>query len=222
MSFLCLEIPDLIDDYFNKYVNLPYDLKVEEVREAMQEIYGLLHDINRILFERSRSRLEDTILGNSLSGIISELLVKLIADKSSGLIRNEKVGGHPDLLPVGYYDSFEVLHGNYGIEIKSSIQKGGWQGHNPENAWIMVFRYQVDTVTLPIINRTPTKFVQVLIAELKKEDWSFSGRRGASRRTPTASITRTGMHKLRSNPVYQEPEAVVNPGKYSFATLYGK
>jgi hypothetical protein len=221
MSFHCLEIPDLIDDYFNKHVNLPYSLKIAEIREAVLEIYGVLHDINRILLERSGSRLEDTILANSLSGIISELFVKTIADKSPNLIRNEKVGGHPDLLPAGYYNSSEVLHGNDGIEIKSSIQKGGWQGHNPEDTWIMVFRYQVDTVTLPIENRAPTRFVQVLIAELKKEDWSFSGRRGTSRRTPTASITRTGMHKLRSNPVYQEPEAIVNPGKYSFDALYG-
>jgi len=221
MSTRCLEIPAFIDDYFNRQVNLPYGLRIEEIREAMLEVYEVLHDINRILFERSGSRLEDTILGNSLSGIISELLVKTIAEKSTSLIRNEKVGGHPDLLPVGYYDSSEVLHGNDGIEIKSSIQKGGWQGHNPEDAWIMVFRYQVDTGTLPIENREPTRFIQVLIAELEKEDWSFSGRRGTSRRTPTASITRTGMHKLRSNPVYQEPEAIVNPSKYSFDALYG-
>ena len=222
MTFPCLEIPHLIDDYFNRHVILPYDLSIGEVRAGMLEVYEVLHDINRILFDRSASRLEDTILGNSLSGIISELLVKSIADKSPSLIRNEKVGGHPDLLPIGYYDSSEILHGSDGIEIKSSIQKGGWQGHNPEDAWIMVFRYQVDTVTLPIENRAPTRFIQVLLAELQQEDWSFSGRRGTSRRTPTASITKTGMHKLRSNPIYQEPEAVVNPRNYSFDALYGE
>ncbi len=139
MSVLCLEVPHLVDEYVNPHVQIPYGLKVDETRAAMQAVYLTLHDINTILYERLGRRLEDTVLGNSLSGLISELLVRLIADSSPALVRNERVGGHPDLLPAGHYDAPEVLHGREGIELKSSIQRGGWQGHNPEESWIMVF-----------------------------------------------------------------------------------
>ena len=60
--------------------------------------------------------------------------MKNIARASMALEANLKVGGHPDLLPKGYYSSNLVLKGDEGIEVKASIQKGGWQGHNPKIA----------------------------------------------------------------------------------------
>ena len=216
----CLGMPQLSQNHLNQRARIPYDLTVDEIFNAITSVYKILNTLNTSLYDQVQRRLEDLILGNSLSGIISELLVKSISDHSQTLITNEKVGGHPDLLPIGFYDSRSVLHGDHGIEVKSSIQDGGWQGHNPEDAWVMIFRYVVDTATEPLEERQPTRFVQVLGAQLEKADWSFSGRKGESRRTPTASITRTGVHKLRSNPIYQEPQAVVFPERYSYDVLY--
>jgi hypothetical protein len=51
----------------------------------------------------------------------------------------------------------------------------------------------------------PLTFVEILGAALKKSDWSFSGRKGASRRTPTASVTSRGVEKLRKNFLYRIP-----------------
>lgn len=216
----CLEVPTLTDAYFNSRAVIPYGLTIPEIKAGMESVYRILNIMNTILYENAGNRLEDILLGNSLSGIISELLVKNIADHSSMLIRNTRIGGHPDLLQIGIYETANVLRGDEGIEIKSSIQRGGWQGHNPEAGYIMVFRYIVDTQAEPIEQRAPSRFVQVLLAKLLKEDWSFSGRKGESRRTPTASITKTGMHKLRSNPIYQEPSVVVDPRRYSLDILY--
>ncbi len=143
------------------------------------------------------------LLGNSFSGILSELLVKNIARVSSTLIANLKVGGHPDLLPKGHYSSNLVLKGDEGIEVKTSIQKGGWQGHNPEDSWLLIFRYMVGMQDDKQV--VPLTFVEILCAKLTKKDWSFSGRKGASRRTPTASITTSGVEKLRANFLYRLP-----------------
>lgn len=67
----------------------------------------------------------------------------------------------------------------------------------------MVFRYAVgeqeDGTKLPLT------FIEILCAEVKQSDWSFSGRKGSSRRTPTASITASGVEKLRQNFVYRLP-----------------
>lgn len=122
---------------------------------------------------------------------------------------NRKVGGHPDLLPKGHYTSKLVLKGDAGIEVKSSIQSGGWQGHNPEDCWLMVFRYAVGEQSDG--RKWPPTFVEILCAEVRQSDWSFSGRKGVSRRTPTASITASGVEKLRRNFLYRLPGFGVGP-----------
>ncbi len=190
--------------YINHKVKLPYDLTVVEVTKAVSETYRLFNGVNDFLTTSGFRPLEELLLGNSLSGILSEFLVKNIAKASHSLVANLKVGGHPDLLPKGYYSSNLILKGEEGIEVKSSIQKGGWQGHNPEKCWLMVFRYVVGKQNDGEV--VPLKFVEILCAKLTKKDWSFSGRKGASRRTPTASVTTSGVQKLRGNFLYRLPD----------------
>lgn len=201
--------------YVNRSVTLPYGLTVSEVEQAVAETYRLFHGLNDYLVERGYRPLEDLLLGNSLSGIISEFLVKNIARVSATLEANLKVGGHPDLLPKGHYSSNFVLKGDEGIEVKCSIQKGGWQGHNPEECWLTVFRYTVGEQDNG--GRVPLTFIEILCAKLMKSDWSFSGRRGASRRTPTASITAAGVEKLRSNFLYRLPGVGVGKHRWILA-----
>lgn len=190
--------------YVNRRVVLPYGLKVKEIEQAVAETYRLFHGLNDYLKSSGFRPLEELLLGNSLSGIISEFLVKNIARAAETLAANAKVGGHPDLLPKGHYASNLVLKGDEGIEVKSSIQRGGWQGHNPEDCWLMVFRYaigeQEEGASMPLT------FLEVLCAKLDQADWSFSGRSGTSRRTPTASITAAGVEKLRNNFLYRLPD----------------
>ena len=194
---------ELESKYINWSVTLPYDLTVDEVAKAVSETYRLFNGLNGYLTTSGFRPLEELLLGNSLSGILSEFLVKNIARVSQSLVANLKVGGHPDLLPKGHYSTNLILKGKEGIEVKSSIQKGGWQGHNPEKCWLMVFRYVVGKQDDEQV--VPLTFVEVLCAKLSKKDWSFSGRKGASRRTPTASVTASGVEKLRSNFLYRLP-----------------
>jgi len=201
--------------YVNRGVTLPYGLTVGEVEEAVAETYRLFHGINDYLVDGGFRPLEELLLGNSLSGIVSEFLVKSVARASVSLEANLKVGGHPDLLPKGHYSSNLVLKGDEGIEVKASIRKGGWQGHNPEDCWLMVFRYAVGEQASGV--GMPLTFVEILCAKLIKSDWSFSGRKGASRRTPTASITTAGVDKLRSNFLYRLPEVGVGKHRSIFA-----
>jgi hypothetical protein len=215
----CTDIPLLVDDYFNPRAELPYGLTVLEIRRAMEEVYNTLHLLNSVIWERSARRFEDIVLGNTLSGMISEFLVKAVSDASSTLVRNEKVGGHPDLLAMEYYTTKSVQHGHEGIEVKSSKQRGGWQAHNPEKSWVIIFRYVLDKDTSPVEEREPTRFVQVLIANLEEKDWNLAERKPDSKRTRTVSINKHGMHKLRSNPIYQEPQYVVHPHEYSLEAL---
>lgn len=65
----------------------------------MAETFRLYHGINDYLVGGGFRPLEELLLGNSLSGIVSEFLVKNIVRASGTLEANLKVGGHPDLLP---------------------------------------------------------------------------------------------------------------------------
>lgn len=171
----------------------------------MNDVLGYLHHINRVSTQEGYDRIEELMLGNTFSGFVSELLVKAIDRFCPTLTRNTRIGGHPDLLPLGTYVDDAVLHGAAGIEVKVSLSSGSWQGHNAEEAWIMVFQISVDRATMPVTDRTPMRFEKVMLARLQREHWSFSGRVGQSRRTPTASITALGTALLHASPLYERP-----------------
>lgn len=199
-----VERPNLHPRGFDYSAQLPYGLRVAEVRAAIEEIYDFLYNVNRFLVGKGWDRLEETLLAATFSGVISQMAVESISKQSASVIRNQYHNGRPDLLPREHYAGNAVLRGEEGIEIKAS-RNASWQGHNKETGWIMVFQYQVDVSTSPVENREPTRFARVLMAKLEEDDWSFSGRGETSRRTATASIARSGMEKLLAQPLYLDP-----------------
>ena len=102
--------------------------------------------------------------------------------------------------------SQEALAGE-GIEIKGSRYMRGWQGHNPEDTWLMAFVFDSGRPADQGkgIAPKPFKFVAVVGARLTKKDWLFAGRSETSRRTITASVTRTGYDKMMANWIYKAP-----------------
>src|SRR5215216_3547706 len=116
--------------------------------------------------------------------------------------------GHPDMIPKGRFPNDAVQHADEGIEIKGSRYVKGWQGHNPEDTWLMVFVFDSNR---PVdaakgITPRPFKFVMVVGARLTKEDWLFAGRSATSRRTITASVTKSGYDKMMANWIYRVPD----------------
>ena len=73
------------------------------------------------------------------------------------------------------------------------------------DSWLMVLRFAIDDRSEPVYERKPTTVVAVMLANLTETDWSISGRASGSRRTPTASVNRTGLRKLRAGTVYGLP-----------------
>src|ERR1700693_3481216 len=105
---------ELNPKYVNPKVSLPYELTVDEVQKAISETYRLINGVNNYLTTSGFRPLEELLLGNSLSGILSEFLVKNIARVSHSMVANLKVGGHPDLLPKGHFSSNLILKGEEG------------------------------------------------------------------------------------------------------------
>lgn len=202
-----LDIPE-VKGRFNPQAELPYGLKLDDIKKAMEFTYEVLNTLNKALVEKVGLRMEEIMRPNSFPDLLSTLLVAGISTYSSTLTQNRKHDGYPDLLPLDHEEykkeDYFVHHGKEGIEVKASKQGYGWQGHNPEEGWLMVFRYEVDRETAPKEKRSPTRFVEVLAAKLEKSDWSFSGRGPGSRRTITASVNKSGVKKMRRNWIYRE------------------
>src|SRR5580704_7948642 len=126
----------------------------------------------------------------------------------ASVVKNRYHNGHPDLLPAGKFHGDAIQHVSDGIEIKASRYERGWQGHNAEDIWLMVFVFDSNTPRLDKDTNKPQsprpfQFLKVVGAEITKDDWLFSGRSETSRRTITASVTRSGYEKLEANWIYR-------------------
>lgn len=187
---------------FNEVAVLPYQLRQADVGLGMQDVYDLLFDVNTALVGRGLRRLEDTVRPAVFSGIMSDALTASIARHARVLTENRFHNGHPDLIPEGRYAKDAVKAGGEGIEIKATRGRGAVDAHGARDAWVMVFRYEVDTATEPAIARAPTRIVEVLLAELTIADFRRNERGELG--TRTASPNREGVAKLRAGWVYRE------------------
>lgn len=202
----CTPRPVSLDD-FNPAAVLPYGLTPEQVYLAMTDFLNFLGFINLQLHARQIERLEVMLMPANFSSIVGEFMSSTIPKYCPGLVKNQYHNGHPDLLPIDRFENNAAQHADEGIEIKGSRYGSGWQGHNPEDTWLMVFVFDSNRpgdATKALAPR-PFRFLKVVGAPLTKADWAFSGRSATSRRTITASVTDSGYHKMMANWIYQAP-----------------
>jgi hypothetical protein len=196
----CTPVPLSITG-FNQAIQLPYGLRVADIQKAMQGFLDFLGFINQQLYTKKIQRLETMLMPANFSSIVGEFMTSTIPKYCPALVKNRYHNGHPDLLPAGIYPDDTAQHVADGIEIKASRYARGWQGHNPEEVWLMVFVFDSNRPrgTVP----RPFRFKLVVGAKLQQNDWRFSGRSATSRRTITASVTDSGYQKMVSNWIYR-------------------
>lgn len=218
-SGACRPLP-LNPDGFNRQAKIPFGVSVEHIRAAMQEFTEFLGFINSRLNSRSISRLESFMMPANFSSLVGEFLSTTIPKHCPTIVKNRYHNGHPDLIPKGRFPSDSNQYATEGIEIKASRRLSGWQGHNPEDAWLIVFVFdsntsQMDAQTNAPQPPRPFHFVKVVGAQIQKDDWKFSGRSETSRRTITASVMRSGYAKMEANWIYRHspgvPSLLANP-----------
>jgi hypothetical protein len=205
---------------FNPKAVIPYNVTTEHIRMAMKGFVEFLGFVDRELRNRDLIRLEDMLMPANFSSMVGEFMAANIPKYCTTIVRNNYHNGHPDMLPAGKYKNDMAQHaGSDGIEIKGSRNLRGWQGHNVEDAWLMVFCFDsgrpVDLVQK--VNPAPFRFLLVVGALLSQDDWQFAGRSEKSRRTITASVKRSGYDKMMANWIYKAPE--LTKGKIDLLSL---
>lgn len=193
-------------DKFNRAAKIPFGCKVKHIESAMADFVTFLGFINNQLATKKIPRLESFMMPANFSSLVGEFMNATIPKYCSTVAKNNYHNGHPDLLPKGVYPNDSKQHAKDGIEIKGSRYLTGWQGHNAEDVWLMVFVFDSNTArdeSLEIAPR-PFRFVKVVGALITRQDWAFSGRSATSRRTITASVTKSGFAKMEQNWIYRD------------------
>lgn len=186
---------------FNAALELPFQLRLEDFRAAMQDVYDFFHDVNTGLIEKGLDRLDDMLRPASLSGVVSDMLTASLAKHSRSLVVNGYFNGHPDLLVKGQYAGNQAKSGEMGVEIKSTRKPGGAvDTHGARTQWMCVFVYTVDNHTEPAIARQPLRFTEVYLGHVDVDDFRRNARGELG--TRTATLNAAGVAKLRSCWVY--------------------
>jgi len=191
---------------FNRQCQLPYGLNTDHIAAAMEEFIDFLGFLNQQLQTKGLPRLESFLMPANFSSIVGEFMNHRIPEHCPDLVKNQYHNGHPDLIPAGRFPEDAIQYSSEGVEIKGSRHASGWQGHNPEAGWLIVFHFDSNTSNdkRKNIGPKPFKFKGVYAAKLEKDDWSFSGRSSTSRRTITASVKRSGVRKMKDNWIYRD------------------
>ena len=199
---------------FNPDAKIPYSVSVEGVFHAMLDFADFLETANTALALKKMERLEDMLMPANFSSMVGEFITSNLPKHCASIAKNTYHNGHPDLLPAGKYPRNAAQHaGSDGIEVKASRYLRGWQRHNQEDAWLMVFVFESGRPSDAAKgNRMGYfRFLAVYGELLGKADWKFDGRGLTSRRTITATVLPSGYEKMARNWIYRAPELAVEP-----------
>ena len=82
----------------------------------------------------------------NFSSMVGEFMAAAIPKYCKTIVRNKYHNGHPvSVAQRASILSDSILHAPDGIEVKASRHKSGWQGHNAEDVWLMVFVFDSNT-----------------------------------------------------------------------------
>jgi hypothetical protein len=206
LAFCKPDRPDFKD--FNHAATIPFGISVEGVFRAMLDFADFLETANSALALKKMERLEDMLMPANFSSMVGEFITSNLPKHCPTVAKNSYHNGHPDLLPAGKYPRDAAQHaGSDGIEIKASRYLKGWQGHNQEDAWLMVFAFESGRPSDAAKGKKIAcfRFVAVYGDLLAKSDWKFDGRGSESRRTITATVLPSGYEKMTKNWIYRRP-----------------
>lgn len=210
---LCIPEKPSIDN-FNPKARIPCGISVDDVFHAMVDFTDFLQTANTALALKNMERLEDMLMPANFSSMVGEFITSNLPKHCSTVAKNTYHNGHPDLLPAGKYPKDAAQNvGSDGIEVKASRYLKGWQGHNQEDAWLMVFVFDSGRPSDRANGKQKDcfRFLAVYGGSLEMSDWKFDGRKESSRRTITATVLASGYKKMTDNWIYKVPRLSVKP-----------
>lgn len=193
----CHPAPVRIEN-FNPRAVIPHGVTIEHICAAMNDFIDFIGFINQQLNGRKIERLETMLMPANFSSIVGEFMTSTIPKHCPTIAKNGYHNGHPDLVPKGRFPNDTVQHHQDGIEVKGSRYLRGWQGHNAEDAWLMVFCFESGRPTdgAKAIAPAPFRYLGVFGAQLVQA----AHRRRAGPLGPAIDSRRVGRNAQRHTP----------------------
>lgn len=194
----------VIDGAFNRSREWPYNLRINDFRNTMDDVYDFMYDINERSVQRGWGRFEDMLQLQALSNVLSNIINLAMARHSRELVVNTIPNGHPDLIRHGLYpnDSAVSAAPDEGVEMKATRNtSGAVDMHGAREQDLCTFVYQVDRdEAKPIGDRKPLQFVGIFLGRVEESDYRKNARNELG--TKTATLDAAGLVKYRQNWVY--------------------
>lgn len=203
---------------FNRQLQLPFLLRLEDFEMAMQDIYDFFYDVNTYLLGNGLQRLDDMLRPANLSGTLSDMLTDALGKHSRILTTNLFHNGHPDLIVRDRYPNNMIKSGTDGVEIKSTRKPGGAvDTHGARTQTLCTFVYEVDNDRRKSAHeREPLIFREVYIGQVREEDFRKNPRGELG--TRTATLDAVGIARFREGWVYKDLAATVTGRQGSSGT----
>ena len=109
---------------FNTQAALPFELRLQDVRSALQDVYDFFFDVNTNLVGKGLERLDEMLRPAIMSGVLSDMLTASLAKHSRALAVNGHFNGHPDLVVKGRYPKNAVQAGEFGTRTATLHAQG--------------------------------------------------------------------------------------------------
>ena len=170
----------------------------------MSDFLDFLGFINEQLDTRQIPRLESFLMPANFSSMVGEFMTVAIPKYCRSIVKNNITTAIPTCCPRQVSRRFRFArhdgNRNQGFAARQRLARAT----TPKTfgSWCSCSMPTVRGTAQGIAPK-PFRFVKVVGAQLDKSDWAFSGRSATSRRTITASVTRTGFEKMEANWIYR-------------------
>ena len=192
----------VIDDAFNTEIKLPYNLRINDFRNTMEDVYECMYEMNERAVQNGWGRFEDVLQLQALSNVLSNMLNTSLAKHSKALVVNTIPNGHPDLILKGMYDGNKAINAAEGVEVKATRStSAAVDMHSDREQDLCTFVYSVDRVEdKPYALREPLTFIGIFLGHVRESDYRKNARN--ERGTRTATLDKNGLTKYRRSWVY--------------------
>lgn len=209
--------PTVEERFVNRDADLPYDISVQNVVDAIQDLYDYWYEVNEWHLENGYGRFHEQFrANNAIGGFISHRVTVHLAEQYPELVVNRMDDGYPDLLydgtdfewPEDYCIKDEEGEGP-GLEVKSSRGNTFYAHHNVEE-WLMGIHYRINGRS-PVPEEPapapdgvpPLEITQTLCASMDYDDWEYRSAEGSNRTNTSELDAEGGVHELRKNPIIE-------------------
>lgn len=201
--------PEFRDRYFNPDADLPINVKPEDIRRAITRVYSHYHKMNEFHLDEFDTRFHKAFRAmNSIGDFIGHQFNDALVEQNKNLCHNPKDDLRPDIIHQAFHAAAENREKVKGIEQKAAHFKKMLTSHNKAFTNLLFIQYRVNEPDEVRDDLEPIEFTQILFADATGKTWNKNDRKEGSNRNVTYSAGDDLRHALRSNPVYENPEAI--------------